>query len=217
MYVLEDFHFFIDEKSPTAPLLIRQLRDLVDPFKASRKTLVLLSGVLKLPPELEKDLTVVDLEMPGEPEFAALLDETAAQVKDNPKVEVNLGDGAREKIVKALTGLTRTEAENALAKVIVTRSRLDDEDVDLLLEEKEQIIRKSGMLEFYSTPERFGSIGGLDNLKPGSPARQSLSRGRPRVRLAQSSRVAAGRHTRVRQESFGQSGCRRMENAAAEI
>jgi SpoVK/Ycf46/Vps4 family AAA+-type ATPase len=165
VYILEDFHFFIDEKSPTAPLLIRQLRDLVDPFKASRKTIVLLSSVLKLPPELEKDLTVVDLEMPGEPELAALLDETAAQVKDNPKVEINLGDGAREKIVKALTGLTRTEAENALAKVIVTRSRLDAEDVDLLLEEKEQIIRKSGMLEFYSTPERFGSIGGLDNLK----------------------------------------------------
>ncbi len=62
-------------------------------------------------------------------------------------------------------GLTRSEAENALAKVIVTRSRLDPEDVDLLLAEKEQIIRKSGMLEFYSTPERFGSIGGLENLK----------------------------------------------------
>ena len=49
--------------------------------------------------------------------------------------------------------------------MIVTRSRLDPEDVDLLLAEKEQIIRKSGMLEFYSTPERFGSIGGLENLK----------------------------------------------------
>lgn len=165
VFILEDFHFFLDEKSPTAPLIVRQLRDLVAPFKASRKTAILLSPVLKLPPELEKDLTVVDLDMPGEPELLALLDETADQVKDNPKVEINLGDGGRETIVKALTGLTCAEAENALAKVIVTRSRLDAEDIDLLLAEKEQIIRKSGMLEFYSTPERFGSIGGLDNLK----------------------------------------------------
>lgn len=165
VYILEDFHFFIDEKSPTAPLLIRQLRDLVVPFKASRKTVLLLSSVLKLPPELEKDLTVVDLDMPGEAELLCVLEETIEQVRDNPKVEVNLGDGAREKIVKALTGLTKSEAENALAKVIVTRSRLDAEDVDLLLAEKEQIIRKSGMLEFYSTPEKFGSIGGLDLLK----------------------------------------------------
>jgi SpoVK/Ycf46/Vps4 family AAA+-type ATPase len=165
VFILEDFHFFLDDRSPTAPLVIRQLRDLVGPFKAARKTVVLLSSVLKLPPELEKDLTVVDLDMPGEEELAAVLDDTVEQVRDNPRVEVNLGEGGREKIVKALTGLTRTEAENALAKVVVTRSRLDPEDVDLLLAEKEQIIRKSGMLEFYSTPERFGSIGGLEHLK----------------------------------------------------
>jgi ATP-dependent 26S proteasome regulatory subunit len=165
VFILEDFHFFLDERSPTAPLVVRQMRDLVAPFKAARKSVVLLSSVLKIPPELEKDLTVLDLEMPGEEELAALLDDTVEQVKDNPRVEVNLGDGGREKVVKALTGLTRSEAENGLAKVIVTRSRLDPEDVDLLLAEKEQIIRKSGMLEFYSSPDRFGSIGGLENLK----------------------------------------------------
>jgi SpoVK/Ycf46/Vps4 family AAA+-type ATPase len=165
VFLLEDFHFFLDERSPTAPMVIRQLRDLVGPFKAGRKTVVLLSSVLKLPPELEKDITVVDLEMPGEGELAALLDETVEQVRDNPRVEIHLAEGGREKLVKALTGLTRAEAENALAKVIVTRSRIDPEDVDLLLAEKEQIIRKSGMLEFYSTPERFGSIGGLEHLK----------------------------------------------------
>ncbi|NWG11926.1 MAG: AAA family ATPase [Acidobacteria bacterium] len=165
VFVLEDFHFFLDDRYPAAALAIRQLRDIVVPFQASRKSLVLLSPVLKIPPELEKDITVLDLEMPTEEELAAVLDETAEQMKDNPRVEVNLEGDARERIVKALSGLTRVEAENALAKVIVTRSRLDPEDVDLLLAEKEQIIRKSGMLEFYSSPERFGSIGGLDQLK----------------------------------------------------
>jgi len=165
VFVLEDFHFYVDERSPIAALAVRQLRDLITPFKAARKTAVILSSVLRLPPELEKDCTVLDLDMPGEAELAAVLDDTVEQVKDNPRVEVNLGDGARERIVKALTGLTRTEAENALAKVVVSRSRIDPEDVDLLLAEKEQIIRKSGMLEFYSTPERFGTIGGLENLK----------------------------------------------------
>ena len=165
IFILEDFHFFLDDRSPTAPVVIRQLRDLVGPFKAARKTVVLLSSVLKLPPELEKDIAVVDLEMPGEAELLAVLDDTVQQVQGNPRVDVNLAEGSRERIVKSLMGLTRNEAENALAKVVVTRSRLDPEDIDLLLSEKEQIIRKSGMLEFYSTPERFGSIGGLDNMK----------------------------------------------------
>lgn len=165
VFILEDFHFFLDDRSPVSALAVRQLRDLVGPFKASRKTVVLLSSVLKIPAELEKDITVLDLEMPDEAELAAVIDETVEQMKDNPKVDVNLEGDGRERIVKALSGLTRAEAENALAKVIVTNSRIDAEDVDLLLTEKEQIIRKSGMLEYYAAPERFGSIGGLDELK----------------------------------------------------
>jgi adenylate kinase family enzyme len=164
-FVLEDFHFFLDERSPVAALVTRQLRDLAGPFKAARKTVLLLSSVLKIPPELEKDLTVLDLDLPTEEELAAVLDETLEQVKDNPRVDVHLEGDARERIVKALSGLTRSEAENALGKVIVTNSRIDAEDIDLLLAEKEQIIRKSKMLEYYSSPERFGSIGGLDELK----------------------------------------------------
>lgn len=165
VFILEDFHFFLDERAPAAALTIRQLRDLVTPFPAERKTMVLLSPVLKIPPELEKDITVLDLEMPTDEELLAVLDETAEQMSDNPKVDVNLEGDARERIVKALNGLTRLEAENALAKVIVTHSRIDVEDTDLLLAEKEQIIRKSGMLEFYASPEKFGAIGGLDQLK----------------------------------------------------
>jgi len=165
VFVLEDFHFFLDDRSPVGPLAIRQLRDIVGPFKSARKTIVILSPVLKIPPELEKDITVLDLDLPDEADLLAVLDETAEQMKDNPKVEVNLEGDARERIVKALCGLTRAEAENALAKVIVTHNRIDPQDVELLLGEKEQIIRKSGMLEYYATPERFGTVGGLDELK----------------------------------------------------
>ena len=165
VFVLFDFHFFMDDRSPAAPLVVRQMRDLVPAFKASRKTLVLVSPVLKIPPELEKDITVLDLDLPREAELLGLLEDTVAQVRDNPRVEVHLEPGDRERLVKALLGLTWAEAENALAKVVVETSRLDAEDMDLLLGEKEQIIRKSGTLEFYATPERFGSIGGLDLLK----------------------------------------------------
>ncbi len=165
VFILEDFHPFLDERSQASALAIRQLRDLIAPFKGTRKTLILLSPVLKIPAELEKDITVLDLEMPDEAELAAVLDDTIEQMKDNPKVEINLQGDGRESIVKALSGLTRSEAENALAKVIVTSSRIDTEDVSMLLSEKEQIIRKSGMLEYYASPERFGSIGGLEELK----------------------------------------------------
>ena len=165
VFVLEDFHFFLEERYRDHALIIRQLRDVVAPFKVARKTIVVLSSVLKLPPELEKDITVVDLEPPDEVELLGVLEDTVQLVRSDPRVEINLDHGGREKIVKTLTGLTRTEAENALAKALVTTSRLDPEDISLLAMEKEQIIRKSEILEFYATPERFDNIGGLENLK----------------------------------------------------
>ena len=79
LFILEDFHFFLDDRAPRSALVIRQLRDLVSPFKASRKTVVILSSVLKIPPELEKDVTVLDLAMPDEAELAAALDEPSSR------------------------------------------------------------------------------------------------------------------------------------------
>ena len=165
VYVLKDFHAYLDERSPQAPMVIRQLRDIASTAKTARKTVIIVSPVLKLPPEAEKDVTVLDLDPPDEAELAGLVDDMAEQQRDNPKIEINLGGGGREKIVKALAGLTQSEAENALARLLVSRGRLDPEDVDALLAEKEQIVRKSEVLEYFSTPEKFGHIGGLQNLK----------------------------------------------------
>jgi len=68
-------------------------------------------------------------------------------------------------IVKACQGLTRSEAENALAKAIVSQQGLTGRDIKAILEEKEQIIRKSGILEYTAAVDDFAGIGGLDNLK----------------------------------------------------
>jgi len=67
--------------------------------------------------------------------------------------------------VNAALGLTRFEAENAFARVIVTDKKLDINDIDAILEEKKQAIRKSRLLEYYESKEQFNNVGGLDCLK----------------------------------------------------
>jgi SpoVK/Ycf46/Vps4 family AAA+-type ATPase len=54
------------------------------------------------------------------------------------------------------------EAENVFAKSLVEKHAFD---VDVILSEKEQIIRKSGILEYYPFSEHIGDVGGLDLLK----------------------------------------------------
>ena len=70
-----------------------------------------------------------------------------------------------ERVVKAATGLTETEAENVFAKAIVNDRRFDYDDISSIISEKKQIIRKSGILEYYDHSETISNVGGLGELK----------------------------------------------------
>ncbi|MEZ4615750.1 MAG: hypothetical protein R2867_09630 [Caldilineaceae bacterium] len=48
-------------------------------------------------------------------------------------------------------GLTANEAENAVAKAIIPGGQLDGDAIEAVTAEKQQIIRKSGLLEFYAS------------------------------------------------------------------
>lgn len=73
--------------------------------------------------------------------------------------------GSVENLVEAARGLTVQKARNAFAKSMVQRAKLDPDAVKIVTNEKRQIIRKSGILEFYPADAEMGEIGGLDKLK----------------------------------------------------
>ncbi|MCS6777686.1 MAG: AAA family ATPase [Chloroherpetonaceae bacterium] len=157
LFVLKDYHAFITDVTVT-----RRLRDLTVALKTSYKTLLILSPILKLPTELEKEVTVVDYGLPDIEDLDRILESIIQAVKDNPQVNTQLTEFERDQILKAAQGLTASEAENVLAKSLVEKQRFD---VDVILSEKEQIIRKSGILEYYPFNEQIGDVGGLDLLK----------------------------------------------------
>ena len=129
LFLFRDFHPYLKDNAPDAALLIRQLRDLVPELKGSPRTLLWLSPLLAIPPELQKDVTVVDLPLPTEAEYREVIDRLVEQVRANPTVTVTLDEDATDAIVKACQGLTRSEAENALAKAIVSQQGLTGRDV----------------------------------------------------------------------------------------
>ena len=157
IFLLKDFHAFLGDVT-----IIRRLRDLTLALKNSFKTIVILSPTLKLPLELEKEITVVEYSLPSLADLDALLEEIIQSVKSNPQVDVNLSHDEREHILKAAQGLTANEAENVFAKSLVEKRKFD---VDVVLSEKEQIIRKSGILEYYPASQAFSNVGGMDTLK----------------------------------------------------
>jgi len=68
-------------------------------------------------------------------------------------------------LLQGALGLTWSEAENVFAKIIVKEGRLSGDDVAEVFSEKQQIIRKSGLLEYYATSQTISDVGGLAVLK----------------------------------------------------
>jgi SpoVK/Ycf46/Vps4 family AAA+-type ATPase len=162
IYVLRDFHDYIH-----VPDIKRRLRDLSRDFRTSYKNCVLISPIQKIPPEIEKEFAVLDFDLPGIDDIKkAMMDvlrAVGAESKANPwKAEFVKDDAAQLKIAEAALGLTLVEIQNVLAKSLVQAHRYD---IEILHSEKEQIIRKSGTLEFLHAEATFGGVGGLELMK----------------------------------------------------
>jgi len=162
IFLLKDFHPFLTKSNYA---VIRRLKDIALHLKSSRKTIVLISPVMEIPVELDKEITVVVFPQPGKEELAQLLDRAVEELQESAKVPVELDGEGREQLLQAALGLTLSEAENVFAKIIVKNQRLSGNAVGEVIAEKQQIIRKSGLLEYYEGEEDFNSVGGLSVLK----------------------------------------------------
>ena len=162
MYVFKDFHPFLKGQNMS---VIRRMREVASSLKNTYKTIVLVSPIFEMPAELEKDLTVLDFDLPKENDFTALLGRIIEEVKENLKLNVNIDNKMREQIVHALLGLTLSEGENVLAKTLVCNLGFGPKSLTVINSEKKQIIRKNGLLQYYEAEEKMESVGGLDALK----------------------------------------------------
>ena len=86
------------------------------------------------------------------------------------KIKASIDGREKERVLDAALGLTAAEVENVFAKSLVQKHAFD---LDVILGEKERIVRKSGILEFFPTQEQMDNIGGLDRLKDWLVKRQS--------------------------------------------
>jgi ATP-dependent 26S proteasome regulatory subunit len=157
VFLLRDFHPYMKDYR-----VVRLLRDLAQQLRDKRQTVILTGPVLQLPTDLEKDVTLVDFSLPSQEEIGATLDKVMAAVKDNPNIDTALEPLKRELLVKSAQGLTQDEIESVFARSLVEKKRFD---LDVVLEEKQQIIRKSGLLEYYPPQAELKDVGGMDLLK----------------------------------------------------
>ena len=208
LFVLRDYHAFLND-----PTVVRKLRELAQDLRSTQKHVFLLSAVTKIPPEFEKDITIVDWNLPNRPELNKVLVDLLGRLPQGVDPGIASEPEGREQIVDAALGLTKTEAENVLAKSLVRSKTFD---LRTVLGEKKHIIRKSGILEYYEAEDNLDSIGGMEILKNWLIKRppRIYHRG-ARVRTAFAERNLAARRARLREVAHGKSSRRGVEHAAA--
>ncbi|QIG44475.1 AAA family ATPase [Nocardioides anomalus] len=169
VFILLDLHAYLgDDRRPADPNVLRRIRDVSHAFQsgAAPRTAIIIAPVLRIPSELEKDVTLLDFPLPTEVEIRAVLDQMiAANTANNARLRIEVDDVGRERLAKAALGLTLNEASNAFARAMVNDGVLSDDDVHIVTEEKKQTVRKAGILEFVDADVELDAVGGLQNLK----------------------------------------------------
>lgn len=152
--LLKDFHLAFED--PNA-ILLRAFKNLLQHAKSSSKTLIVLGCRLILPPELEREITVVEFALPGKDQLRPVLNGVLESASLGP-----LAEQEQDQILDAAGGLTTIEAENAFALSVVEKKAVEPA---IVAREKAQAVKKNGLLEIVETKETLESIGGLDVLK----------------------------------------------------
>ena len=145
--IMQDMHRFIKSAE-----VVRAIKLFIasDPIQ---KHIIFMSHTNAIPDELEKDVLLAHIKLPGEDDIKSIVSALTAENDISCDIE-------REHI-RAVLGLTEQELQNALSLNLA-------EDLTLTREKLEQFkleaVRKSGMMEIFPAVAE-SELGGLDALK----------------------------------------------------
>ena len=162
---LEDAHALFEERyhneMDDLTLWLRKAARMNNRDDLKERMVVLGTTTEVLKQELEKEMPILDLPLPNIDTLKIILESVAEDRFSLPASKVK----PTKRLIESAKGLTAMEAELAFAKAAAQNGRLTENEIDIINAEKEQIIRKSGILEFFQPSESMASVGGLDQLK----------------------------------------------------
>lgn len=154
LFVLKDYDNFLKDFS-----VVRKLKNLTKTLKTQPKNIIIVSSEITIPDTLKEFITVVDFPLPKFSEIVEELNRLAASLQQPVEQEVILSIGT------ACQGLSLERIRRVLSKVIARYGVINSESSEIILQEKQQIIQQTQLLEFCRTDKKISDLGGLDNFK----------------------------------------------------
>ena len=158
--VLKEIQDYIDDPKVKTLLALMSQRKLYD--RKYERTIIIVSSVLKVPHEIEKYVSFLEVDLPDPEEIDKLIDQHI-EINNYDKAKFTSED--REKLMPSLKGMSAFEIDRMLDMAMSSNGSLSAEDREMILVQKKQMVKKSGVLELIDTPENIDSIGGVEILK----------------------------------------------------
>ncbi|NLF97047.1 MAG: AAA family ATPase [Candidatus Riflebacteria bacterium] len=167
-FVFKDLSALLDN-----PDIQRRLRNIHYSFRGQSRFLMLTGSSFLIPGELRKDVILIDYKLPEPVEIASILDEQLQAAVRRGSVNRLTAEDLNQAII-SLKGFTAAEIRYSLNKALWGRKTIDSEILSVLQDEKEQLARKDGVLEYVRSIESLSDVGGLENLKEWLVKRRKL-------------------------------------------
>lgn len=159
--VFKDMNSYLEyPKYPQIVSKIKGIAQMIVQGTVTDATLIIVSNTLVIPKELEKFITILEMDYLNTDEIKNII---RTFIDDNDLQNVN--DSLIDEFAMAFKGLTEFEINNLLALSYADGGELTKEDLRLIFEQKQQVIKKAGILEMIPLKETIDDIGGLENLK----------------------------------------------------
>lgn len=167
LFVLLDPYPYLSPANSN-PIHRRKLRDFVIAIRSSgyHANCITISPGADIPDELQTETSILDLPLPTRAEIEEHISGLFAKLRPNNAFKIDESPDLVSRMVDSAIGLTMSEIGNCLSKAIVDDLQLNIRDVESIFRQKQQIVRKSGILEYIDS-RRFTleDVGGLDRLK----------------------------------------------------
>jgi SpoVK/Ycf46/Vps4 family AAA+-type ATPase len=154
IFILKDFNKFFSDLTVS-----RKIRNLSRLLKTQPKTIIISASETTIPDEIRELITLLEFKLPDINEIRQELNRLLNLL------DQKLATDDLNSLVQSCQGLSLERIRRVLSKIIATNQIIDKSTISLILNEKQQIINQTQLLEFCSSDSSLEDIGGLTNLK----------------------------------------------------
>jgi len=163
IFLLCDYAPYISPYGQEDPLIVRRLREIAWKLKSTKATVLFVGPSFPDLKTLEKEVTQIELDLPKESEIEDSIRLQLENLRSNG-LNISLNKETQNALQQSLLGLTAVEISNVVAKAVISCNGLNQDSINVILEEKKNVIRGSGSLT-YVHPEPATNLGGYRSLR----------------------------------------------------